>query len=755
MTVPNTTLVVSDIACRDHDVEQACRYQVAWAINPHMEIGAVDFCSAVAQHTRYVDVLRSVGAKVTRLPFLHGAYDSVFIKDPALLLERRGVKCALIAQPAHPERRVERDARRDFYARNGFEVIADDRTPTWEGGDIIMAPHRAGIFLGHGQRSDAGAARWLEQQTDLPVWPLELCDPYLYHLDTALAILPDGCALVCESALTRESMKRLERADCITNVVVVDREDALAFGLNLVAIGKKVVCGVEVPRIASVLRARGYEVEVVALDQFHLAGGSAACLVAAVHSESRSVEQPVTAPGARAMDVYGRLFRSVIKPLWETGVRRRPVLQRWELLKRTQYASLDQLNALQAHWLRRLVGHAYDHVPFYRERFRALGIRPEDIHGPEDLPKLPILRRSDLQGRTDRSSLAGPPASISKQTSGTTGEPLVFGFEPDSEHWRCAVKLRGYEWAGYRPGDKALYFWGARPPSEPAWPKQLKIALDRRVHREHHVPCDVMDEQRLRRALDVIGKVEPRVLVCYAQAGAELARYVNRTGHRPPFQPMSIICGAEKLLPADRQELETAFGATVFDTYGCREVMLIGAECEAHDGLHLSMENLIVEIIVTENGRTRPAREGETGEVVFTDLHNLAMPFIRYANGDIATAGARTRCSCGRSLPRIQAVQGRMSETLRDGTGAAVSGIAISFLFQDLGSAIRQFQAVQHKDQSVSINVVLADMLPRWRLDEVERNSKQLLRGLPVRVNVVPELPRSAAGKHRLVVVER
>jgi phenylacetate-CoA ligase len=131
------------------------------------------------------------------------------------------------------------------------------------------------------------------------------------------------------------------------------------------------------------------------------------------------------------------------------------------------------------------------------------------------------------------------------------------------------------------------------------------------------------------------------------------------------------------------------------------------------------------------------------------------MPFIRYANGDIATAGATSRCSCGRSLPRIQSVQGRLSETLRDGSGAAVSGIAISFLLQDLGAAIRQFQAVQHRDRSVSINVVLADTLPRWRLDEVERNSKQLLRGVPVRVKVVPELPRSAAGKHRLVVVER
>jgi phenylacetate-CoA ligase len=216
-----------------------------------------------------------------------------------------------------------------------------------------------------------------------------------------------------------------------------------------------------------------------------------------------------------------------------------------------------------------------------------------------------------------------------------------------------------------------------------------------------------------------------------------------------------VICGAERVLPRDRADLVEAFGPAVFETYGCREVMMIGSECAAHQGLHVSMENLIVEIVIAEDGVERLAREGESGEVVITDLHNLAMPFIRYANGDIATVGEYRRCACGRTLPRIQSIQGRVSETLRDANGSAVGGVALSFLFQHVSAAVRRFQAVQHRDRSVTIKLMLEEPLAPAMLDEIRRTAACLLTGVDVAIEVVPELPHNAAGKHNLVVVER
>jgi phenylacetate-CoA ligase len=462
----------------------------------------------------------------------------------------------------------------------------------------------------------------------------------------------------------------------------------------------------------------------------------------------------VTATQETAMDLYASLFRTALFPLWETHVRRRPVLERIQHLTRTQYLSLDELVSLQSTALTRLLEHAYHHVPFYRDQFASRGLTPADIRTASDLDKLPIVRRADLRtaGNT-RESTAYPIPTIRKQTSGTTGEPLLFGFEHDSEDWRRAIRYRGYAWAGYEPGDLALHFWGAPLPTEPPLATRAKIYLDRRLRRELFIPCAVMTDKHLDAVVSVIRTRKPKILVTYSQAGAELARYINQHNLRT-WDALPTITGAEQVTPRDRADLTQAFGP-VFDVYGCREVMMIAGECEVHDGLHTSMENLVVEIAVTENGRTRPAREGETGEVVLTDLHNLAMPFIRYANGDIATAGPTIRCACGRSLPRLRSVQGRLSETLRDGNGALISGVTLSNVFYDVSSAVRQFQIVQHRDRSVTIRLVPTEELPSNALMKIRYSASRMLAGIDVRVEVVPALPRSDAGKHRLVVVER
>lgn len=278
-------LAVSALECADHPPSVECRYQVAWAINPHMAIGAVDYARARAEHSRFVSVLEAAGATLLRLPFIHGAYDSVFTKDPALLLGRRGRLRAVLARFAHRERRCERLARAHTYARHGYEIVSDDRGPHWEGGDLVMLPSGRGMFLGHGFRSQRAAAAWLEPHAGVPVWPLELRDPRLYHLDMALAILPDGTALVCPSALSPESLRVVERVHEVRRIVCVHEDSALSFGLNLVAIGDVIVLGSQDPQLEALVRALGYRSAVVPLRQFHLAGGSAACLVATVHPD--------------------------------------------------------------------------------------------------------------------------------------------------------------------------------------------------------------------------------------------------------------------------------------------------------------------------------------------------------------------------------------------------------------------------------------------------------------------------------------
>jgi phenylacetate-CoA ligase len=455
------------------------------------------------------------------------------------------------------------------------------------------------------------------------------------------------------------------------------------------------------------------------------------------------------------MDVYGNLFRSVLLPAWEGSIRNRPTFPLLRYLEQTQWRTLDELTALQTGALRRLVRHATTNVPFYRKRFADAGLTAESIREPADLLRLPPLTRDDARTSfAERESMAPPFVAIKKNTGGTTAEPLLFGYDRGSEAWRQATKLRGYGWAGYHPGDVTVHFWGVPVSRKPGRVTRAKIELDHVIRREHYFTCAVMSEENMLEVVRAIRRLRPRAFICYTQSGAELARYINREGLRD-WSNIAVVCGAEKLYPADRAEFQTAFGPGVFETYGCREFMLIGTECDHHDGLHTSMENLVVEVLVDDHGKVRHAREGEEGELAVTDLHNYGMPFIRYLTGDRVRLGTQARCGCGRALPKLAGVDGRSADLLRDKNGATVSGLIFNVIFTPLAQSVRRFQVVQKKDLSVTLRVIRGEDTTAQPLEEARRMCVDLLKGVPVTVEEVTELPTGANGKRRIVIVER
>lgn len=254
-----------------------------------MRVGAVRSRHAARQHATFVRVLRSLGATVEDVPFIHGAFDCVFSKDNAILVQRTGGAVeALLARPRHEERLLEQQPRARALASLSVRVTGAAAAPL-EGGDVVMLPGASSAFLGHGFRSDPRAASALEGFLRRDVTLVELRDPHLYHLDMALAVLDDGTALVCAEALTREGLRAIERHPEIREVIAVPREEAARFGVNLVQAGKAIVWAADAPKTASALRDKGYEVRRVRLDQFHLAGGSAACLVSRVHVQAEAV----------------------------------------------------------------------------------------------------------------------------------------------------------------------------------------------------------------------------------------------------------------------------------------------------------------------------------------------------------------------------------------------------------------------------------------------------------------------------------
>jgi phenylacetate-CoA ligase len=453
-------------------------------------------------------------------------------------------------------------------------------------------------------------------------------------------------------------------------------------------------------------------------------------------------------------DLYGLLFQRVLYPTWESALRRRPTLRHLAELERTQWCSADELHAIQSRALGELLDHAYHNVPHTRRQFESRGLARADVKRPEDLRKLPLLTREQASSEFGQRKSTKPPLpDIDKSTSGTTGRPLEFAYDRGSEYWRQATKLRGYGWAGYRPGDRSLHYWGSPPVTPPPLPKKLKRTLDHAVRRENYVDCTERSEAALARVVQSIRNLKPTVLVCYAQAAAALARHVNATKCRD-WADIPVICAAERLFPSDRAVIAEAFGPGVFETYGSREVMLIASECEAHDGLHQSMENLIVELVVRDGERERPAEPGEVGEVAITDLHNYGAPFIRYLTGDLAIMAPSRRCACGRSLQKLTAVEGRAVDTLRDGAGNAVSGLFFNVLFAAMADKVRQFQVVQRRDRAIDLKIVPTSSFDAPLLDALKRHSAKFLPGVELRAELVAELAPDRGGKLRVVVVE-
>lgn len=453
------------------------------------------------------------------------------------------------------------------------------------------------------------------------------------------------------------------------------------------------------------------------------------------------------------MDLYGRLLHDVLFPGFEAA-RRRPTVPLIRYLDRTQWASADELHAIQSGYLRRLVRHAYKHTAWYRRALDDRGLTPEDIRTPADLARLPLLEKHDARGSLDeRTSTAPPFATVSKMTSGSTGQPMTLSYNSESLHWRNATRWRAYGWAGYRMGHRALHYWGvgAVPPKS-RW-KRLKVELDHRLKRDLYIDCGNRSAENLAHVVAEIRRYRPEVIVAYSQAAATLARYVVEQRARD-WDTIPVLVGAERLFDADRAVITEAFGPAVFETYGGRETMLIGSECPEHDGLHTSMETQIVELIVRNpDGTLRPARPGERGEVVLTDLHNLAQPMIRYVNSDLAVARDVAACACGRFLRRIGPVDGRITDTLRDGAGNPVNGLLFNLLFVSLDA--RQFQVIQHADRRLTLKLVPAGEVTASTRQTILQFCAKYLPGVDVTIAVVDHIPPTPAGKMRFVVVEQ
>lgn len=404
------------------------------------------------------------------------------------------------------------------------------------------------------------------------------------------------------------------------------------------------------------------------------------------------------------MDIGAPLIRHVLYPLWarKIGSTRLRVAAD---LERSQYLPAPELQAAQFAAFQRMFRHAYDHCEYYRARYDAAGIRPDDIRAPSDIARVPTITKEEIQENRERmiSRLTPRADLIPDMTGGSTGSPLKFFYDKARLDSRIGATLRHNAWANWRLGDRAAVLWGA--PQDLAQGQKLKDRVrDWIIDRRLLLDASRIDDARMHAFAEALREYQPRVMQAYSNTLALFAKFVkeNRiTGIRPK----GIVCSAELLTAESRALIEETFGCPVFDRYGCREFAVIASECDRHRGMHINQENLYVES-VDEAG---PALDRD-GEIVITDLRNFAMPMIRYRIRDVGRVLSES-CDCGRGLALMKLSGGRTTDFLISTSGARVSGIVLATYVITNLQGVRQIQFVQSAKGSVTIRVARG---PDW-----------------------------------------
>ncbi len=321
-------------------------------------------------------------------------------------------------------------------------------------------------------------------------------------------------------------------------------------------------------------------------------------------------------------------------------------------------ASREDMIRLQSKRLAAQVRRVWENVPYYRKKMEEKGVTPDDIHGIEDLAKLPFLSKADLREAYPYGLLGKPLKDCVRiqSTSGTTGKRVVaFYTQHDIDLWEecCARAITA---AGGTNEDVCQVSYGYG----------LFTGGPGLNGGSHKVGCLTVPTSsgNTDRQIMFIMDLQATILCCTPSYAAYLGERMKELGYTPEDIPLKAgIFGAEAWSEEMRRDIEKTLGIKAYDIYGLTELSGPGVafECSAQQGMHINEDHFIAEIIDPDTGEVLP--EGAQGELVFTAIDKEAFPMIRYRTRDICTL-TREKCPCGRTHVRMAKPKGRSDDML-------------------------------------------------------------------------------------------
>ncbi len=381
---------------------------------------------------------------------------------------------------------------------------------------------------------------------------------------------------------------------------------------------------------------------------------------------------------------------------------------------------------------------------YYHQVFSEAGVTPA-TPPREALAKLPLLSKQTLRTRAKdlltQTSL--PKGVIVQRSSGSTGTPTDIYYTLDLHSFELALpEVRSLGWAGVSHQNRRVMF-GARKVCHPDQSRppfwRFSPAEDLAYGSIYH-----LSPRNLPSYIEFLRRFQPATVMGYPNALNIIARYALQTGDFPA-PAKAVLTTSETVTAQVRENIEAAWQCRLYDRYGAVECCMFASQCE-HGRYHVSPEAGIIEI-VDDDGQ--PCPPGVIGEVVCTGLRNMLQPLIRYRIGDAARWAIDQACPCGREMPILEAIDGRVEDMCYTPDGRQV--LRFDTVFKGVTS-IREAQVVQQALDLFVINVVPAEGYNERDTEKLKSNMQLHVGKVRTEVVLVDAIPRRASGKFQAVI---
>lgn len=410
-------------------------------------------------------------------------------------------------------------------------------------------------------------------------------------------------------------------------------------------------------------------------------------------------------------------------------------------LRRNLRISQSEMRKLQNKKLKQILSYAYNNVRFYHKKFDSVGIKPDDIKNVDDITKIPLTEKSEIQKAPLEDVISRKfelKNCIERTTSGSTGIPLTSYVDRKAGITQEAEWSRALFNSGLKITDKMAMLKDPRYFIKKRWFENLGLMRRKWI--------SIFEKPEIQAAK--LLKYEPDTLRCYPSNMSILSHF-----YRDQFENLNIrimYTSGELLDRQTRDLFEKTFHSEVFDNYVCNEFGNVAWECKEHVGYHINVDNKLVEFIQDEN----PVSMGEYGEIVCTSLNNYAMPLIRYQLGDIGSPDDE-QCSCGVNFPLMKVVEGRTDQLLSTVDGNIVSPlIFFPYPFTNF-DGILQFRVIQEKHDKIVIQMALDEgkVIADNVLDDAREEIREIFGDLmQVEFELLDEIKAEKSGKIRKIV---